>query len=170
MIAYDLYHWDDYLFGDPGTSQRGQRTRRTQAGRDPYDIPDIFTDEERHAVRLLNDIREQQGLAPLRFNAGSALQKAALTRAREISESFSHTRPDGSDCSSVLAEFGLSFRSTGENIACGKDIGPERVTKMWRTSSGHYRNMVEPTYKEVGLAAYRGKGGRVYWVQIFLTR
>ena len=121
-------------------------------------------------MRLLNDVRAEKGLPPLKFDAGSELQRAARTRAREISERFSHTRSDGSDCSKVLAEFGLSYRKTGENIAYGTNAGPERVIKMWRESSGHYKNMIKPGYREVGLASYHGEGSDVYWVQVFLAR
>ena len=121
-------------------------------------------------MRLLNDVRAEKGLPPLKFDAGSALQRAARTRAREISERFSHTRPDGSDCGTVLAEFGLSYQKTGENIAYGTNAGPERVIKMWRESSGHYRNMVEPGYRQIGLASFHGEGSNVYWVQVFLAR
>ncbi|MBO4369020.1 MAG: CAP domain-containing protein [Desulfovibrio sp.] len=164
--------WDDWVEfiehddGKPCTAQ--QRQRKTKKSRSAF--PDTYREEEEQAVHYLNEIREEQGLRPLRFRANSRLQQAARVRAREIVDVFSHTRPDGSDCTSVLQEVGLSFHQTGENIAYGTNVDARRVTEMWRNSPGHYANMISPAYQEIGLASFHGKGKNVYWVQIFLTR
>ena len=60
-------------------------------------------------VRQTNMEREQRGLPALRVDA--ELERAAAVRARELVGSFSHTRPDGSDWSTVSASV------SGENIA-----------------------------------------------------
>ena len=48
--------------------------------------------------------------------------EAANTRAREIKSTFSHTRPDGSNFSTILTQAGISYRSVGENIAYGQNL------------------------------------------------
>lgn len=147
-----------------------------QSSREPYDEEDEkltgipARSDEQEAVAALNALREQADLSPLAWNPASRLQQAARLRAFEISRRFSHTRPDGRDCASVLEENGIRFRATGENIAYGSGLGPVGVTKMWEKSQGHRRNMLNATYREVGLAAYSGRNGQVYWVQIFLRR
>lgn len=124
---------------------------------------------ENEAVYLLNVLREEHGLQPLSWNPSSNLQQAAELRAMELKEYFSHTRPDGSSCFTVLEEFGLRYRNCGENIAYGTNLGPQGVTKMWINSPGHYKNMITPEFEEIGLACYR-VDDIVYWVQLFFTR
>ena len=51
-------------------------------------------------LNLVNAERAKVGAAPLRL--ADDLQAAANIRAREIVQSFSHTRPDGSDCFTVM--------------------------------------------------------------------
>ena len=120
------------------------------------------------AVDMLNDLREDKGLQPLKWNPSSKLQRAAELRAEEITELFSHTRPDGSSCFTVLKEFGLIYSRCGENIAMGTYLSPEGATELWINSPGHYRNMVTPDFREIGLACYR-IGETIYWVQLFYT-
>lgn len=137
--------------------------RRPQAG-------DAYFNEQKQVVTLLNALRVEEGVGALRFDPASRLQQAARNRAREIAVSFSHTRPDGRDCSTVLDDYGLSYSQSGENIAYGTNLGAKKVFQMWSRSSGHYGNMISPEYKEVGVASFHGSGRNVYWVQIFLTR
>jgi len=124
--------------------------------------------DEQTAVNLLNELRESQGLYPLEWNPSSSLQQAAELRAEELTEEFSHTRPDGSSCFTVLKEFGLIYRTCGENIGMGTYLSPEGVTDMWINSPGHYRNMINPDFEEIGLACF-SIGDTVYWVQLFYT-
>ena len=121
------------------------------------------------AVQLLNELRQSHGLQPLNWNPNSALQSAAQLRAQEIEEYFSHTRPDGSNCFTVLKQYGLSYRTCGENIAYGTNLSAEGATDLWINSPGHYKNMVNPDFREVGLACYVS-GENIYWVQLFMTR
>ena len=113
------------------------------------------------AVDMLNDLREDKGLQPLKWNPSEV-------RAKEITEEFSHTRPDGSTCFTVLKEFGLSYSTCGENIAMGTQMSPQKAMEMWTNSPGHYKNMVNPDFEEIGLARYK-IGDTIYWVQLFYT-
>jgi len=121
------------------------------------------------AVQLLNKLRKEHGLNVLSWNPNSDLQKAAQLRAREIEEYFSHTRPDGSDCFTVLKQFGLIYHVCGENIAYGTNLSPAGAMRLWTNSPGHYKNMVKPDFREVGLACHVS-GDLIYWVQLFYTR
>ena len=69
---------------------------------------------ENFAVEVLNLVNEERakvGVAPL--SLADDLQAAANIRAREIVQSFSHTRPDGSDCFTVMQYRG---RTCGESV------------------------------------------------------
>lgn len=121
------------------------------------------------AVNLLNQLRSSKGLRTLNWNPNSALQAAAQLRAEEIVQNFSHTRPDGSSCFTVLKQYGLKYRNCGENIAYGTHLSPAGAMELWTNSPGHYKNMINPDFREVGLACYIS-GNNIYWVQLFFTR
>lgn len=128
-------------------------------------------DEEVYAVQLLNELRAEHGLEPLEWDPESDLQQLANIRAQELEHIFAHTRPDGSDCFSILAEYGIRYRSCGENIAMGTGVDAEQVMEMWINSPGHFANMISADFEEVGFAYWLGEDKQtVYWVQLFLTR
>ena len=108
-------------------------------------------------VRQVNQERAEYGLPLLKVD--QELSRAAYIRALEITDVFSHTRPDGSKWSSVSA------KAKGENIAMGYGY-PDKVMAAWLTSSGHRRNILKGSYGSIGVCAYE-HNGIVYWVQLF---
>lgn len=119
---------------------------------------------------LVNQIRAEAGVAPLVLD--DQLCKAATMRAVEMDYAnlFSHTRPDGSSCFTVLSQYGISYRSCGENIAAGYS-SPEDVVEGWKNSSGHYKNMVNSSYTKLGVGYAKRQFGEWahYWVQLFTS-
>ena len=117
-------------------------------------------------VRLVNKERAAYGLSSV--TAGnSALSKAAATRASEQAKSFSHTRPDGSKWTTVLSQYGVSYKSAGENVAYGQDT-PSEVMSAWMNSDGHRANILNGSYTEIGVGVYY-KNGTYYWSQLFIS-
>ena len=57
-------------------------------------------------------------------------------------------------------------RGAGENIAWGQR-SPEEVMNGWMNSSGHRANILNPNFKNIGVAYYVGSNGRTYWTQLF---
>lgn len=115
-------------------------------------------------LRLINIERQKEGLSAL--TTSSSLTDAANKRAIEIKELFSHTRPDGSSCFSVLDEFNVNYRSAGENIAYGQKT-PKAVVEAWMNSSGHRANIMSSKFGKVGIGCYVGSNGTLYWTQLF---
>ena len=113
---------------------------------------------------LVNAARRDAGLSELEQDAD--LCAAAQARAQEIAQSFSHTRPDGSSCFTILEEFGISYRAAGENIAMGQRT-PEEVMDGWMNSSGHRANILNGTFTSIGVGYYVDGAGAAHWVQIF---
>ena len=113
---------------------------------------------------LVHAARQDAGLSELELDAD--LCAAAQARAQEIAQSFSHTRPDGSSCFTILEEFGVSYRAAGENIAMGQRT-PEEVTDGWMNSSGHRANILNGTFTSIGVGYYVDGAGAAHWVQIF---
>ena len=113
---------------------------------------------------LVNAARQDAGLSELELDAD--LCAAAQARAQGIAQSFSHTRPDGSSCFTILEEFGISYRAAGENIAMGQRT-PEEVMDGWMNSSGHRTNILNGTFTSIGVGYYVDGAGAAHWVQIF---
>lgn len=115
-------------------------------------------------VNLVNEERANEGLAPLTID--TKVQAAAMVRAEECEERFSHTRPDGSNFATALKEQKVSYRSAGENIAYGQQT-PEAVMKAWMNSSGHRANIMNPNFTTIGVGYYENASGTDYWCQLF---
>lgn len=113
---------------------------------------------------LTNKVRADNGLGRLTY--ADDLQGQADIRAKECSVKFSHTRPDGSDCHSIIHK---DYYVAGENlIMADKPIAtPERLMDEWMHSAGHRANILLPEFTEMAVGTYE-KDGVVYAVQIFL--
>ncbi|MBO5245017.1 MAG: hypothetical protein J6B02_02835, partial [Selenomonadales bacterium] len=59
-------------------------------------------------VRLVNIERAKYSIAPVAEDV--RYQVCADIRAEELTRSFSHTRPDGRDCASILDDYGVRYR------------------------------------------------------------
>ena len=98
----------------------------------------------------------------------TALEETAKTRAKELVQLYSHTRPDDSPCFTAFPD---GYTAVGENIAMGYTTCAD-VTEAWKETNytydgqGHRRNMLRSQFNSVGIAAYRANG-TIYWVQDF---
>lgn len=101
--------------------------------------------------------RSRYDLGQLRVS--DELMEAARIRAGEITEMFSHTRPDGTKWRTV------SSAAYAENIARGHN-NPDRVIAAWMSSSDHRQNILKSSYGSIGAACVR-VGNICYWVQLF---
>ena len=116
-------------------------------------------------LAIVNRERAGNGLSPLTMNSRAVA--AAEVRAKEITASFSHTRPSGASCFTALDESGARYTLSGENIARGYRT-PEAVMAGWMASPGHAANILNGSFTEIGIACYVS-GGETFWVQLFLT-
>lgn len=118
-------------------------------------------------LALVNAERAKENLAPLAMG-DAKLQAAADERAKEVAKVASHTRPDGTNCFTVLKEYGVSDTATGENAAWGETT-PEKVVADWMASEGHRVNIMDPAAKYMCLG-YNYDANSQWghnWIQIF---
>lgn len=120
---------------------------------------------EQEVLRLVNVERKKKGLSPL--TTTTALGKAADVRAKELKTLFSHDRPDGSSCFTVLDDYNIDRWASGENIAYGYRT-PSAVVEGWMNSDGHRAKILNSSYTKMGVGYVTGSDGRAYWVQIFI--
>ena len=117
-------------------------------------------------VQYVNRERASYGLDPL--VADEDLRTLAYIRAKELVYLFSHTRPDGSTCFTILNEYGIPYNTAGENIAGGSTT-PEAVVDLWMNSEGHRANILSENYTKIGVGCYYDPGSDwgINWVQLF---
>ena len=129
--------------------------------------PSICSKEEWEVLKLTNQKRLNNGLEPL--STTKKMQKAAGIRATETESYFSHTRPDGTTCFSVLSEQDIFYRSAAENIAAGQSSA-EQVVNSWWNSPGHKQNMMNASLTHLGIGYSQNTNDyfRHYWVQLFV--
>lgn len=125
----------------------------------------VHTVMELEVFRLLNEERQSQGLNPLTLNMEA--HAAAEVRAQEASIEWSHTRPNGTSCFTVLKEFGITYWTAGENLAAGYQTGAA-LHNGWKNSPGHYENMMRPNFTSVAIAVYVAPNGYPYACELFL--
>ena len=115
---------------------------------------------------IVNRERAANGLSPLTMDKG--LMQTAQLRATEISDVFSHTRPDGTDCFTAFPD---GQNAKGENIAMGQ-MSASHVMECWMNSPGHRANILNSRYNSIGIACYYvpGSGYQYHWVQCFGDR
>lgn len=116
-------------------------------------------------LKYTNEFRSEVNVTPLTLD--EELTKAAMVRAIEMaySKNFSHTRPDGSTCFSVLNDMGINAFYTGENVAMGYNTA-KMVADGWKTSQGHYENMINSSFNKIGIGVIK-LNGIYYWAQLF---
>lgn len=114
---------------------------------------------------LTNKVRADAGLNTLAY--AYEIQEQADARAYECSVQFSHTRPNGKSCHSVVEQ--IDYTVTGENLlrADAPLAVPEVMMSEWMLSEGHRANILLPEFTRLAIGIYEKKGV-VYATQIFL--
>ena len=117
----------------------------------------------------VNAERRKAGLSELALSA--ELSKVAQVKAEDMRDSgyFSHTSPNYGSPFEMMKEFGISYKSAGENIAKGQRSVDE-VMNGWMNSSGHRANILSSNFTELGVGYCTDNSGNGYWVQMFIRR
>ncbi len=121
---------------------------------------------EKEVVRLVNEIRVQNGLKELTYNW--ELSRVARYKSQDMKDNryFSHTSPVYGTPFQMMKDFGITYRSAGENIARGQR-SPQAVVNAWMNSSGHRANILSTSFTQIGVG-YVADGN--YWTQMFIGK
>ncbi|MGW2747795.1 sigma-70 family RNA polymerase sigma factor [Streptomyces sp. NPDC001450] len=116
-------------------------------------------------VALVNKERAAAGCGPLTENA--QLEKAAQAHSDDMAARnfFDHTNPDGADPGQRITAAGYRWSTYGENIAKGQQT-PQAVMDSWMNSPGHRANILNCSFKDIGVGVHKGSGGP-WWTQDF---
>ena len=124
------------------------------------------TSYEQEVIRLVNEIRVQNGLGRLTYDW--ELGRVARYKSQDMHDNryFSHTSPVYGTPFQMMKSFGITYRSAGENIARGQ-ASPQAVVNAWMNSSGHRANILNPSFTRIGVG-YVADGH--YWTQMFIGK
>lgn len=151
--------------GSPGSSGGNTGSGSSDGGSSSGGSANAGDDSSDYAYQvyeLVNQERAAAGKEALEWN--SEVAEKAQIRAEELVDKFSHDRPDGSSCFTVLD--GIDNMGCGENIAMGQR-NPSSVMNSWMNSSGHKANILRDNFTDIGVGCYES-GGTLHWVQLFI--
>lgn len=128
-----------------------------------------ITQFEQQVLDLTNAEREKRGLSPLQLDEET--QKVARSKSEDMRDQqyFAHTSPTYGSPFEMMSEFGITYRTAGENIAAGQTSASE-VVEDWMNSEGHRKNILNPDYTHLGVGYAKGGSMQHYWTQMFIGR
>ena len=114
--------------------------------------------EEAAFVSALNQIRAGQGLPALTVNSQLVSLARAHAQAMANAGHIFHASP-------ISAGYSGPWAKMGENVGKGDDI--QRLVDAFVASPGHYANIVDPGFTEIGVGVV-WQGGAMYTTHRFL--
>ncbi|PTM93030.1 sigma-70 family RNA polymerase sigma factor [Streptomyces sp. VMFN-G11Ma] len=123
------------------------------------------SDTVAQVVALVNQERAKAGCQAL--TEDPQLEKAAQGQSDDMAARafFDHTNPDGADPGQRITAAGYKWSTYGENIAQGQQTAAA-VMESWMNSPGHRANILNCSFKDIGVGVHKGSGGP-WWTQDF---
>ncbi|WP_456279115.1 CAP domain-containing protein [Bacillus sp. AK128] len=120
---------------------------------------------EQQVVTLTNQERAKYGLKALTLD--TKLSEVARAKSSDMLNKgyFSHTSPTYGSPFEMMKQFGISYRTAGENIAMGQR-SPQEVVQAWMNSEGHRKNILSQSFTHIGVGHIEGN----YWTQMFIGK
>ncbi len=155
----------NYPTGDTTTGEQNRQPATQQPAPTPAPTAGV-SNFEKQVIDLTNAQRKKNGLPALKTDAG--LSKVAKTKANDMQQKnyFSHTSPTYGSPFDMMRDFGVSYKTAGENIAKGQ-TSPEAVVNAWMNSEGHRKNILNPNFTHIGVG-HQQSGN--YWSQMFIGK
>src|SRR3954471_16412641 len=120
-------------------------------------------------LKIVNEQRHSAGLKPLEMDW--ELERVARVKSQDMADKgyFSHQSPTYGSPFDMMKQFGISFKTAGENIASGQRT-PQEVMQSWMNSQGHRENILKPEYTHIGVGYCAGGSMGHMWTQMFITK
>ncbi|MEU6060860.1 sigma-70 family RNA polymerase sigma factor [Streptomyces sp. NPDC047097] len=149
----------------PAPAPTRSTPRPTPSQPRPADPPAPTGSFGQQVTALVNTERQRNGCGPVSQNG--QLDTAAQRHSEDMAARgyFDHTSPDGTDPGDRITAAGYRWSTYGENIARGQQT-PASVMDSWMNSPGHRANILNCSFKEIGIGKHDGSGGP-WWTQVF---
>ena len=151
-----------------GTSSGTSTNTGTSGNSSVTSTTSSLTADELETFNLINQQRANNGLSALKVD--TELQRVARIKAQDMVNNnyFDHNSPTYGTPFNMMKNFGITYKTAGENIA-GNSSNSAAVT-AWMNSSGHRANILNSSYNYTGLAVVSSpKYGKIY-VQMFIGK
>ncbi|TSC88590.1 MAG: Uncharacterized protein G01um10147_86 [Microgenomates group bacterium Gr01-1014_7] len=111
--------------------------------------------DQKRLIELTNKERQNKGLPAVSEN--EALDKAATLKAKNMFEEnyWAHFAPSGKTPWDFILGAGYKFTFAGENLA-KNFYSSDEVVKAWVESPTHRDNLLNPNYRDIGIAVVEG--------------
>ncbi|OZU87728.1 hypothetical protein CIL03_15290 [Virgibacillus indicus] len=121
---------------------------------------------EQEVVELTNQERAKHGLSELKVDTN--LSKVAREKSSDMAANnyFAHNSPTYGSPFDMMKQFGVSYKTAGENIAKGQRT-PAEVVNAWMNSEGHRANILNGDFTHIGVG-YVEQGN--HWTQQFIGK
>ncbi len=131
----------------------------------PAPVKGLTADEQR-MVELVNQERAAAGLPALKVNL--ELVKVARLKAQDMvaNNYFSHTSPTYGSPFAMMKQFGITYRTAGENLAGAPNM--EMAHKNLMNSPGHRANILNTSFTQMGIGVAEGSPYGKIFVQMFI--
>ena len=153
-------------------------------GKDGY-----FEYASKQAFIIQNQYRVEKGVVPLVWS--KELYNVAKIRSKELTELYSHMRPNGSMCWYAFSDYFGKERCTlfrnnylmlletlgSKRVVCAEDcytenagkgiFGVSHIMSAWKKSSGHYDVLVRASLMSGAISCYRDENDTEYWISSF---
>ena len=152
---------------EPSTDSTEETEAPTEPEKDPYDISGHTVGSLEYGIHAaINAERTAAGLPELSLDG--SLCAIASVRAYECSLYWSHTRPNGSDWSTVLSAYGYGgYSCAAENLLQSSDgMDAAGAVAIWASSDSHREKMCNPAFTRLGVGVYTSDG-MIYLACIF---
>nr|WP_084279221.1 CAP domain-containing protein [Anoxybacillus tepidamans] len=120
----------------------------------------------RQVIDLTNRERARAGLPALQID--TKLSAVAQRKSEDMQQNhyFSHTSPTYGSPFDMMRDFGITYRTAGENIAQGQRT-PQEVVTAWMNSPGHRANILNRQFTHIGVG-FEQAGN--HWTQMFIGK
>jgi len=121
-----------------------------------------MTQTELSTAKLINQMRQKNGLAPLKIDANLSVNARIKSNDMKVNRYFSHNSPTYGTPFQMMKRLGIAYKSAGENIAMGY-TSARAVVQAWMNSQSHRDNILSTKYTSMGIGYVDG-----YWTQWFI--
>lgn len=151
-----------------GTSTGSGTSTSGSSGGSSTSTTSSLTSDELETFNLINQQRANNGLSELKID--NELQRVARIKAEDMVSNnyFDHNSPTYGTPFNMMKNFGITYKTAGENIA-GNSSNSGAVN-AWMNSPGHRANILNGNYNYTGLAVVSSpRYGKIY-VQMFIGK
>lgn len=119
---------------------------------------------EQKMVSLVNEERTKAGVPALKLDL--ELSRVARIKSQDMKDNnyFSHASPTYGSPFEMMKNFGISYRTAGENIAMHGSVESAHAGLM--NSEGHRKNILNPSFTHIGIGIVDNR----YFTQMFIGK